>query len=119
MAGRFRPARVGAYAPLGEAGLADACLHAAAETLVDVLAGQVFEPIGKARLTKVSLLLNGLVKTADWIASGFPAPETSARQPFGASAYWDAARAMAHCAIRVNTASRRRPSPRSHGRRSG
>ena len=83
--------------------LPDACLHAAAEAaeaLVGLLAGQGFEPIGKARLTRMSLLLNGLVTTADWIASGFPVPETSARRPFDASAYWDVARAMARGAIR-------------------
>ncbi len=73
----------------------------AVEALLSVLGGQRFPEIEEGRLIKASLLLNGLITTADWVASGFPTPVSGTAGAFDAQAYWLEARQVAYAAVKM------------------
>lgn len=84
--------------------LPEACQDAAATAtaaLLSVLAEPDFSTLQNGPLKRLSLLLNGLVTTADWVASGFAQPEGRAGGFSDAGSYWRNARDEARHAIKV------------------
>lgn len=101
VAGPLAPARTLRSEALA---LPDACREAAgtaAAALLSVLAAPDFRGLQSGPLRKASLLLNGLVTTADWVASGFSYPDGRADGLSDAGSYWRRARNEARHAIKT------------------